>query len=158
MLKVNENTYITVAEADELIALHCERFNPLRSFWEALDENEKEQYLLRGIEEMETLIVSGRKSRLQQPLSFPRYPSLEVPKEIKLAQAYNALGMLNSDIKSTTEQIKKLYERYGVVLAENTALNGGISNDTHSGGRFTLASVKASKIVYKYACGGFRMR
>lgn len=158
MLKVNENTYITVAEADELIALYVEQYNPLRSFWEALDEEEKEKYLLRSVEEIERLIVSGQKARLQQALSFPRLPSLVVPNKIKLAQAYNALGVLNNDIKSAAETMKKLCERYGVLLVGNSAENAPISNDKPLSSRFTLASNNAAKIVAKYACGGFRMR
>lgn len=158
MLKVNENTYITVAEADELIALHLEKNNGLRSFWEILEETEKETYLVRAVEEMETLMVSGRKTMRMQQLSFPRYPSLTVPNDIKLAQAYNALGMLNNDIKDAVNANKQLYARYGVVLGENNPSNGAISNDTTTGSRFTLASNKALKIVKKYACGGFRMR
>lgn len=158
MLKVNENTYITVAEADELIALYVEQYNPLRSFWEALDETEKEKYLLHSVEEMERLIISGSKTMRRQNLSFPRYPSLTVPNEIKLAQAYNALGVLNNDIKSAAETMKKICERYGVLLVGNSAGNAPISNDKPLSSRFTLASNNAAKIVTKYACGGFRMR
>ena len=95
MLTVSENTYISITEADELIATHLDKYNGLRLFWEILDDEEKEQYLTRSIEQMETLIYPGKKSRPMQALTFPRAPSVEVPKDIKLAQAYNALGFLN---------------------------------------------------------------
>ena len=63
MLTVSENTYITIAEADEIIATHLDKYNGLRLFWEILDDEEKEQYLTRSIEQMDTLVYPGRKSR-----------------------------------------------------------------------------------------------
>ena len=38
MLTVSENTYITIAEADELISTHLDKYNGLKLFWEILDE------------------------------------------------------------------------------------------------------------------------
>lgn len=158
MLTVSENTYINIAEADELIATHLDKYNGLRLFWEILDDEEKEQYLTRSIEEMETLIYPGRKSRPMQSLSFPRAPSVEVPKEIKLAQAYNALGFLNADMKEAVEESQKLYARFGVHLGIVGASDGSILNETPVVKQLSLASKKATQIVNKYVRGGFRMR
>lgn len=158
MLTVSENTYITIAEADELIATHLDKYNGLRLFWEILDDEEKEQYLTRSIEQMETLVYPGRKSHPMQPLTFPRAPSAEVPKEIKLAQAYNALGVLNADMKEAGEEIQKLYARFGVHLGVVGASDGAIFNETPTVKQVNLASKKAAQIVNKYVRGGFRMR
>jgi hypothetical protein len=158
MLTVSENTYITIVEADELIATHLDKYNGLRLFWEILDEEEKEGYLKRAVEEMETLVYPGRKSRPMQPLTFPRAPSVEVPKEIKLAQAYNALGFLNSDMKEAGEENKKLYARFGVHLGVLNGENAAVLNETPITRQVSLASKKAAQIVVKYVRGGFRMR
>jgi hypothetical protein len=158
MLTVSENTYITIAEADELIATHLDKYNGLRLFWEILDDEEKEQYLTRSIDQMETLVYPGRKGCPMQPLTFPRAPSVEVPKEIKLAQAYNALGFLNLDIKEAGKETQKLYARFGVTFGPVDATNGVILNETQGVNRFTLESKKATQIVNKYVRGGFRMR
>lgn len=158
MLTVSENTYISITEADELIATHLDTYNGLRLFWEVLDDEEKEQYLTRSIEQMETLILPGRKSRPMQQLSFPRAPSMEVPKEIKLAQAYNALGFLSNDMKEAGEESQKLYARFGVQFGAVEAQDGAILNETPAPRQVELASKKAAQIVYKYARGGFRMR
>ena len=158
MLKVNENTYITIAEADELIAAHLDKYNGLRLFWEILDDDEKEQYLLRGVEEIELLPFPGRKSRVMQPLAFPRAPMVEVSNDIKLAQAYNALGMLNADLKAANEEVKKIYARFGVVLANTGAEMGAISNEMPRVKQLSLASKKAANLAQKYVRGGFRMR
>ena len=158
MLTVSENTYITIVEADELIAMHLDKYNGLRLFWEILDDEEKEQYLTRSIEQMETLVYPGRKSRPMQPLTFPRAPSVEVPKEIKLAQAYNALGFLNADMKEAREETQKLYARFGVHLDVMGASDGAILGETLTVKQVNLASKRAAQIVNKYIRGGFRMR
>lgn len=158
MLVVSENTYITIDEADELIATHLDKYNGLRLFWEILDDEEKEQYLTRSIEQIESLVFPGKKSRPTQLLTFPRAPSVEVPKEIKMAQAYNALGFLNADIKEAVEESQKLYARFGVHLGVMSAPDGAIFNETPVVKQVNLASKKASQIVNKYVRGGFRMR
>lgn len=158
MLKVCENSYITVAEADELIAMYLDKYNGLRLFWEILDEEEKEQYLTRSIEQMETLVYPGRKSRPMQPLAFPRAPSVQVPKEIKLAQAYNALGFLNADIKEAGEESQKLYARFGVHLGVVESSGGAVFGEPLVVRQVSLESKKAAQIVNKYVRGGFRMR
>lgn len=159
MLTVNENTYITISEADELVATHLDQYNGLRLFWEILDDKEKEQYLTRSIEQMESLAFPGRKSRpMQQLLTFPRAPSVEVPKEIKLAQAYNALGFLNADMKEAGEESQRLYARFGVHLGVLSASDGVNFNEIPAVKQVSLASKKAAEIVNKYLRGGFRMR
>lgn len=158
MLTVSENTYISITEADELIATHLDKYNGLRLFWEILDDEEKERYLTRSIEQMETLIYPGKKSRPMQPLTFPRAPSVEVPKDIKLAQAYNALGFLNADMKEAAEENQKLYARFGVQFCSVDAQNGAILNETPVVKQVSLASKNAAQIVNKYVRGGFRMR
>lgn len=158
MLTVSENTYITITEADELIATHLDKYNGLRLFWEILDDEEKEQYLTRSIEQMETLIIPGRKSRPMQSLTFPRAPSVEVPQEIKLAQAYNALGFLNADMKEAGEENQKLYARFGIHFGVVCASDGDIFGEIPVVKQANLASKKAAQIVTKYVRGGFRMR
>lgn len=158
MLTVSENTYITTAEADEIIATHLDKYNGLRLFWEILEDEEKEQYLTRSIEQMETLIYPGRKSRVNQSLSFPRAPSCSVPGEIKLAQAYNALGLLNVDLKQSAKEVEKLYARFGVHLGVVSTPEGAILNENPAPKQVNLASKKAAQIVNKYLRGGFRMR
>lgn len=157
MLTVSENSYITVAEADGLIAAHLDKYNGLRLFWDILDEEEKEQYLLRAVEQLETIVYPGRKSRPGQALSFPRAPSVEVPREIRLAQAYNALGCLNEDMKEAGKESQSLYARFGVHLGVAGASDGAVLNETPVVKRVNLASKKAAQIVNKFVCGGFRM-
>ena len=111
-----------------------------------------------SIEEMEVLVYPGRKTSHMQPLTFPRAPSVEVPKEIKMAQAYNALGFLNLDMKEAGKETQKLYARFGVNFWAVDATNGVILNETQGVNGFTLASKKATQIANKYVRGGFRMR
>lgn len=158
MLEVGVNSYITIEGANDIVKKHLDKYNGLRSFWEILEDEEKEMYLIRAVEEMETVSFVGRKYRPTQALQFPRAPFEEVPYEIKLAQVYNALGCLNNDIKDLASETNKLYARYGVYIGENTDKNGAISNDTHNSRHIVLSSTKATKIAKKYARGAFRMR
>jgi hypothetical protein len=157
MLIVGDNTYIDIASADEIVKARLDKNNGLRVFWEVLDDEEKETYLLRAVEEMELIPFIGRKHRHTQNLAFPRAPFEDVPYEIKLAQAYNALGHLNEEIKETAEETAKLFRKYGA-MGEIDNENGAISNDTHTPRHIVLASKKATKIAQKYARGAFRMR
>ncbi len=155
MLVVGENTYITIFEADALIAQRLDRYNELRLFWETFSDTEKEQYLIRAVEQMENVMYPGRKTFPNQPLTFPRYPSYEVPKDIKLAQAYNALGFLNKDIKAASEGSKSVYAQMGVVFGASNGLNSG---ETSLSKEELYASEKTAEIMKRHRRGGFRMR
>lgn len=72
MLQVGKNTYVTVSEADEYIAAHYTEKNILRAHWTVCPEEFKEQYLLKSIQQIESLPFVGRKTVWSSELQFPR--------------------------------------------------------------------------------------
>ena len=155
MLEVNKNTYVTIAEADEMIRPRLNRYDGLRLFWEILDDEEKESYLLRAAEQIDNLVYLGRKTYPEQTMAFPRFPEQTVPPKIKLAQVYNALGFLNAEIKQSAREHQDLYERMGIVFRPNILPDTGVLPAVD---KLPLASVKACEELKLYRMGGFRMR
>lgn len=67
------DTYVTIAQADQYVKEHYLSNEPLRITWEGLEEADKEVYLRRAFEKMNSLPYSGRRKNLKQTLPFPRY-------------------------------------------------------------------------------------
>ena len=155
MFEVNNNTYVTVTEADEIVRERFSRYDGLRIFWEVLDEEEKESYLLRAAEQIDALAYPGRKTYPTQDMAFPRFPDQVVPLKVKVAQVYNALGVLNAEIGQSAKEHQDLYERMGVVFKPQISPETGF---TIAPDKLPLASAKACETLKLYRIGGFRMR
>lgn len=155
MFEVNKNTYVTANEADELIKQHFSRYDGLRLFWEVLDEDEKESYLIRAAEQIDSLAYPSRKTYPTQGMAFPRVPEQVVSSKVKLAQVYNALGVLNAEIKQSAKEHQDIYERMGVVFKPQIAPETGFAPLPD---KLPLASSKACETLKLYRMGGFRMR
>ena len=117
MLNVGENSYITIAEAEELLAgkaLHTE--------FVALSSEVKEKLLIDAAMRIDSLIYSGRKRSVMQYMEFPRNTMNEVPYQVKYAQALEAVSVLDKDAESrrnlqeqgvTSVTLGKVSESYG---------------------------------------------
>lgn len=122
MLEVGKNTYVTIAEADEYIELHYAEKNILRATWTVLPDDYKERYLLKSMQELESLPFVGRKTIWSSDLQFPRtllnapiytrrsplfilynFKDNEVPAEVKAAEIENALGIIKKEYRPTTK-------------------------------------------------------
>ncbi len=155
MLEINKNTYVTVSEADEMIRQRLNRYDGLRLFWEVLDDEEKESYLLRAAEQIDSLAYPGSKTSSAQAMTFPRFPEQTVPLKVKLAQVYNALGFLNAEIRQSAREHQDIYERMGIVFKPQIVPEMGVSVAVD---KSPLESVKAYEALKLYRMGGFRMR
>ena len=95
MLNVGENSYITIAEAEELLAgkaLHTE--------FVALSSEVKEKLLIDAAMRIDSLIYSGRKRSVMQYMEFPRNTMNEVPYQVKYAQSVEAVSVLDKNAES----------------------------------------------------------
>lgn len=72
MLIVGVDTYITVAEADEYVSTHRVSTDPLRVQWEAMSESDKEVYLRKAFDQINSLPYVGKPMNPKQQLPFPR--------------------------------------------------------------------------------------
>lgn len=75
MLVVNENSYCTVAEADEYITSHFISDDEYLVKWLNLSEEDKEVCLIRSTQALDNLKYIGRKKGVQK-LQFPRVITL----------------------------------------------------------------------------------
>ena len=155
MFEVNNNTYVTVTEADEIVRERFSRYDGLRIFWEVLDEDEKESYLIRAAEQIDSLAYPSRKTYPTQGMAFPRVPEQVVSSKVKLAQVYNALGFLNAEIEQSAKAHQDIYERMGVVFKPQVSPETGFAPLPD---KLPLASAKACETLKLYRMGGFRMR
>lgn len=125
MLTVGVNTYITVDEANQILS-------PERDYnrWTTLTNTEKESYLVMATRNIDGMHYTGRKAAPEQTLSFPRQYQPEVPANIKLAQALQALYLSNTPIYMrkqlqsqgvTSIALGKASESYGNTSSNNSA-------------------------------------
>lgn len=128
MIEVGVNSYVTLEEAEEMILKYKTSIDYDRDLWNALDDVDKEKFLLQSNEEIENVAVVGYKYFYDQILNFPRvkyyhqvqarygtipYPPInidynKVPFEIKRAQVENALGIIE---KQMDRENVKIYDK-----------------------------------------------
>jgi len=124
MLEVGTNTYVTIEDADDYVETNYSEYDDLAAIWSILTDREKERYLKASLGQIEALVIPGRPVDRFQPLQFPRYgvfKSGTIPQEVKDAQVENALGILNSEIKSRADEQMKTLGTLGVI--KNTKYN-----------------------------------
>lgn len=152
MLIIGRDTYVVVAQADDYIQKHFMPMDEFRVFWEALASEEKEVYLRKSCAQIERLPFPGRKRYYMQDMQFPRDTD-DVPKDVELAQVYNALGFFNEHlVNSSCKQINTL-KSLGVIRAPSFVLNAGESIDFQG-----LKSKRAAELLEKYRCGSYIVR
>lgn len=134
MLRQGENTYATLAEADDYVAAYNNKYAPLRVIWSVLDNEEKESYLRNSLTEIEALPFVGRKYLATQKLAFPRvktdaassycrHPLMaiwvqdysEIPQEVKDAQVENALAMIGKECMAQTDKQFMIMQSLGIM-------------------------------------------
>lgn len=125
MLTVGVNTYITVDEANQILS-------PERDYnrWAVLTNVDKESYLVMAARNIDGVYYAGRKADPEQSLSFPRRYQPEVPANIKLAQALQALYLSDNPVYMrkqlqsqgvTSITLGKASESYGNISSNNSA-------------------------------------
>ncbi|MGE5494611.1 MAG: DnaT-like ssDNA-binding protein [Burkholderiales bacterium] len=148
-MTVGEDTYITVAEADEIISGLLLSADTQRIAWEALSDGDKEVYLRHALAWIETLPFTGAAYDINQTLQFPRDYNVsgEVPAAVKQAQALEAaasVGML--------EQIDKRAQLRAQGITHFTA--GQLSESYGPVSQFGLLSLQAHRLLRRYTLGG----
>lgn len=162
-MTVGKDTYVSVEEADELVRLLLRTYDEFRIFWEALSEEEKQGYLMRSTQQIDTLVYTGRKHDLWQPLQFPRNGECKVPDTVKRATVYNALGLMNNDIKSTSDKQMQMFKSLGVfknLRLDQTSMRAiaTAENAAPIEVKIPIASATAYDLLRKYRYGCFNIR
>lgn len=154
------SSYVTVEEATQYILQHYTSADPIRVAWETLLDEDKQILLNRSADAINSLPLPGRKTYPDQENAFPRYPSKEVPDDVKAAQIENAL--VSSDEQQNEDA--KLYQKmwaYGVNsyrignLSESIGTASGNAGFTTTLLQSGIVSTKAQNLLSRFLGGGF---
>ena len=88
MIKINENSYVTVEEADEYFETRLGADS-----WTEIDEQQKEKALITATKKIDRLPFIGYKKSPSQPLQFPR-------------MYYNSCSACGLQIADISQQLK----------------------------------------------------
>ena len=162
-MTVGKDTYVGVAEADDIVRLLLRPYDEFRVFWSVLSCVEKESYILRATKQIDCLTFVGTKSEAEQPLAFPRNREKCLSEAIKYAVVYNALGLMNEEIKATAEKQMQVFKSLGVFKnprLDQTSMRAiaTAENATPAEIKYPLASKKAFELLRPYRRGGFAIR
>lgn len=151
--------YVTLEEANEYVTGHFMSSNMTRVAWESLSDANK-MVLLRGsYRAIEMLSFSGRKTDKTQPSAFPRWPSTDVPRQIKEAQIANAVILADESSQDDVAYYDRL-RTFGVKnysignLSEtlNTPAEGSSASSYHG-----IYSQEALRLLSPWLGGGFKI-
>jgi len=145
---VNTNSYITVLEADALVASLYISTDPSRVAWNALEDADKGVLLVRSLKELERLRVTGCKTDITQVLAFPRNANTVVPDLVKEAQVVNALAILTTASSVTGSPVSRGVSSYSIDdLSETFAKGAEVT--------LLVTSSEARRMMWVWTSGGF---
>jgi len=109
MLEIGKISYLLTEESDEIISTLYSSLDEEKVTWDVLHINDKEAFLRQSLAEIESLMFCGAKTNPNQTLSFPRNGVINVPDDVKTAQAENAIAIMKERLKARSDsQFKTL--------------------------------------------------
>ena len=105
-LVVNENTYVTVSEADRIVSNYLTSDSEILSLYDNMDDDDKTIILYRSCLDMQKLKYRGFKQDQNQKLAFPRVNRVGYKSDddmVKLAQVINSLSFINGGSTNITQ-------------------------------------------------------
>ena len=153
-LIVDENSYVTIREADTIIANYLTSDDELLSTYDNLDDDDKSIILYKSCIDMQRLKYRGFKQNNSQVLAFPRVNKLGYKSNndmVKLAQVINALSFIKGG-SNTQNQINELKDS-GVNSFKLGSFSVSFMNSTS--GKSNSGAVE--KILADWLSGGVRV-
>ena len=162
-MTIGLDTYVDVAKADDFVRLLLRPYDEFRVFWSALSDEEKESYLLRSTQQIDALTYTGAKSDCNQRLQFPRNHECGLSQTVEKAAVYNALGLMNEDVKATAEKQMQVFKSLGVFKnprLDQTSMRAiaTAENAAPAEIKIPLASKTAYDLLKPYRRGSFAIR
>lgn len=150
--------YVTLEEANEYVATHFLLSSKERVAWESLPSDDKAVLLRISAEAIDSIPYPGRKTSATQAGAFPRWPSSEVPQEIKNAQVENAIAATDEQ----ESEYAALYQRmrafgvqsYSIDDLSETIVTGSSSGEYAIKG---ITSPKAQSLLAPFLGGAYRI-
>lgn len=147
MLTIGTDSYITISEADKY--LKCVDGSDA---WFNLDDDKKEFNLRRAAWNIDALPLNSYKSSIYQDMQFPRGLEKEIPEQVKLAQALEALAL--SDVQSAQRRQLKADGITSVTLGSASESYSGNSSRAD----ISLISGEAYKLLRRWIKGSVVIR
>lgn len=153
--------YVTIEEANQYISTHYLSTSPIRLQWESLSDEDKAVLLLNSCEALDRLVLPGRKASVTQEHAFPRWPYLEVPRQVWMAQVENALEMSDPGTSSEVGDLQKTWA-YGLSSYSigDFSESQGIASGSTAARMQTMfqagvVSAKAQQLLLPFVGGGY---
>lgn len=151
--------YVTLEEANAYVTDHFMSSNTTRKAWESLSDADKMVLLRNSYKAIEMLTFRGRKTSTAQSSAFPRWPSTDVPAEIKDAQIANAIVLADESSQDDVAYYDKL-RTYGVKSYSignlSETLNSPAENANASSNK-GIYSQEALRLLSSWLGGGFKI-
>jgi hypothetical protein len=151
--------YVTLEEANAYVTDHFMSSNMTRVAWESLSDADKLVLLRNSYRAIEMLTFRGRKTDAAQPSAFPRWPSTDVPSQIKEAQIANAIILADESYQDDATYYDKLrtfgVKSYSIGKLSET-LNTSAENNTTASYK-GIYSQEAIRLLSPWLGGGFNI-
>lgn len=151
--------YVTLEEANEYVTDHFMSSDTTRVAWESLSDADKMVLLRNSFRAIEMLTFRGRKTDVAQSSAFPRWPSTDVPTQIKDAQVANAVVLVDESSREDVAYYDKL-RTYGIKNYHIGNLSETLSTPTESAGASSyqgIYSQEALRLLSPWLGGGFKI-
>lgn len=151
--------YVTLEEANDYVTDHFMSSNMARVAWESLSDANKMVLLRSSYRAIEMLPFRGRKTEKTQPSAFPRWPSTDVPQQIKNAQIANAVILADESSQDDIAYYDRL-RTFGVKSYHIGNLSETLSTPAESATASSclgIYSQEALRLLSPWLGGGFKI-
>ena len=151
--------YVTLEEANAYVADHFMSSNTTRVAWESLSDADKLVLLRNSYRAIEMQTFRGRKTSETQPSAFPRWPSTDVPAQIKEAQIANAIVLADESTQDDVAYYDKL-RTFGVKSYHVGNLSETLNTPAESSSTSSyqgIYSQEAARLLSPWLGGGFKI-
>lgn len=151
--------YVTLTESNEYVSSHFVSSDVARVAWESLSDADKMVLLRNSYRVIEMLNFRGRKTDRAQSSAFPRWPSTEVPVQIKEAQIENAIVLSDESSREDVAYYDKL-RTYGIKNYHIGNLSETLGTSSENSGASSyqgIYSQEALRLLSPWLMGGFKI-
>lgn len=151
--------YVTLEEANAYVTDHFMSSNTTRVAWESLSDADKMVLLRNSYRAIEMLAFRGRKTDVTQPSAFPRWPSTDVPSQIKEAQIANAIVLADESSQDDVAYYDRL-RTFGIKSYHIGNLSEALNTSAESSSTSSnqgIYSQEAMRLLSPWLGGGFQI-
>lgn len=139
---VSYTTYTDIEGADEFVRSLFRPYDGMRVYWLVLTNEEKAAYLQRSVDQIYAVVLPWLRN-------FNH--SFGDKRTIKTAVIYNALGLMNEDLKATADSQMQLFKSLGAIKNLRLDETGArVIAAAETGGQKEDKTPIASKTAYDY--------